>query len=359
MILFRFVFREVLKSGFGVFALLFIISLGGGVYNAVMNNVNFNLPLFPLLQAELLQGPAYALYVLPFAALFATVLFLSRLYSTNEFHAMLSTGVFSGRIYLPIFVFSLLLCFAGLFIGERLEPAAYRERDLIYDRLGYRRLILQEERVFLRVSKGTFLYFKYANLEKNRFTGVCIVDVSPYTGEIKKVFFGQAASLVADDEMKLEGVEAYFLDDGKVVWKGRFDTLGFLLPYTLEEIYKLQKANLSYHLSGFKLIEEVENLKSAGADATALEFRVHRRFALYITPFVFTLFAVPLSLLLARKGFSASLAGALGVSLLYYVLTSDAALLAKYSVLSPVLAAWGVPLLFLLLSPLLYLFSQR
>jgi lipopolysaccharide export system permease protein len=81
--------------------------------------------------------PLILLFAVPFGALVGSLMAVARLSSDNEILALQACGVSLKRIFIPLFILSILLSLLSFFVNDYLIPASYLEHKKLYNKILY------------------------------------------------------------------------------------------------------------------------------------------------------------------------------------------------------------------------------
>ena len=99
----------------------------------------------------------------------------------------------------------------------------------------------------------------------------------------------------------------------------------------------------------------IRDLQQSGFDVVRLRVQLHKKFSFPLITLVMAVLAVPFSLSAARKGAITGVAVAVGIAVVYTVVSRLFEAMGNISQLPPVLAAWSPDLIFALVGAYLIL----
>jgi lipopolysaccharide export system permease protein len=328
--------------------------------------------------------PSFLIYTIPISFLIGVLVAFTRLSSDSEITAMKASGLSLFTLMRPVASLALVTCLVTMAITLYLFP---------WGNLNLKRLLFDAARTKLTagIEEKTFY---------NQFHGLILyVDrVSTETGEMEGVFISETGPGLADgageDEGAVEGggdgggggaggagraveeTNVFFAESAFFVSiAGQFDAVGeepggsLYLRLNNGTIHRKSARNDSYHIADFstyllgldipestsadflsrtnrelypdELVRKVGVVKARGEDPAPYIIDLHKRFALPTSVFVFSLLGLPLGIQRVRTARFTGFSIAMGVVLIYYVLSTALEALGEGGVLNPVAAVWG------------------
>jgi lipopolysaccharide export system permease protein len=95
------------------------------------------IPLGDVLLIIFYAFPLILLFAVPFGALVGSLMAVARLSSDNEILALQACGVSLRRIFMPLFILSIVLSMLSFFVNDYLIPASYLEHKKLYNKILY------------------------------------------------------------------------------------------------------------------------------------------------------------------------------------------------------------------------------
>jgi len=283
----------------------------------------------------------------PFSILMATLLTLGLLSRNSEITAMRGCGISLPRIALPMLVLGLAASLLLLVNAERVIPKSYERMEYI-------------ERVAIR-KQGIHAVFKRNNIwfrSDNMILQAQLFD--PPTRTLKGVVIWALDSSM-NPLSRIDAEEARF-QDGRwtLVHPERKDfsktlgqparkaeTMEVPLNLKIDDLRLLDNNadNLSYR----KLKEYADNLRSGGYQAYRYEAMMHAKLSAPFAAFVMVILGIPFALRNSRSGGVALGIGAsIAIGFAYFVANAILLSYGRSGVLSPLVAAWGANIIFVL-----------
>jgi len=101
------------------------------------NILSKKIPLGDVLLIIFYAFPLILLFAVPFGALVGALMAIARLASDNEILALQACGVSLKRIFIPLFILSIILSMLSFFVNDYLIPASYLEHKKLYNKILY------------------------------------------------------------------------------------------------------------------------------------------------------------------------------------------------------------------------------
>lgn len=360
----RYIFREIaVPMGLGLFVFTFVLLMGRSQKLLEMV-INKGVPFFEMVRLFLTLLPAFLVLTVPVAFLLGVLLGFGRLSAESELIAFKSCGISLPVMMKPVLGLALCASLAVALLTLLVEPranAAFRRQALqmVEDRasLGIRPQVFNDD------FSGLVLYASAVDDESGRMTGVFIADER--TGTIPATVFAEQGEIRTSPGehvlfLQLRNGSIHRREGGE---DDVYQVIGFssyVLRIDLDQEGGGGKAFAVRRESEMTLGELQEARRAAGEskEGRALAAAFHKRFVLATTPLLFALVGAPLGIRSHRSGRGIGFAVALGIFLLFYVMTA----LAKTLVVQlglPVLLVWLPVAVFLGLGVMLLRFAAR
>jgi lipopolysaccharide export LptBFGC system permease protein LptF len=318
---------------------MLVLSLPGAAVSAVNKLAGVDatvlLSFLPFLLANLLP------YLLPLGFLLALVVTYGRLSADNEWTAIRMAGIHPLNILLPALPLCLGLVGLSFWFCAEGQPLVRQLQD--------RTAISALRRTITNLSPGrTELHLGKFSLiagarEGNDFLQA-VIHVPALNGRpaetlaARRVRFG-----FAGDDMLVQ------LERARII-HGQLDVTNENPTFRLD-LKDLQKqSNKNYNALRYRtsseIVKELRTGKVEPKQASVMLFEIHERGSLASIYLVYLFLGLPLGLILGRGKQLGALALAVGIALLYYVLTMRLGQeLARAHLLPPILCAWAVNVL--------------
>jgi lipopolysaccharide export system permease protein len=339
----------------GLIGFTFIL-LTGRIVQLTELFVNKGVPLGYILRLLYLLLPTFMVLTIPMATLLSVLLAFNRLSSDNEITALKASGVSLYQMIPPVLVFAFTTYAVTIFLSLYSVPWANEgSRALLYEVASSKANAGVREKVFNDDFEGLVFY---------------VEEIKPRTLAWEKVF-------ISDSRNPAE-VLTIIAREGEVLSDP--GTLAITLRLKRGAIHKLGKEpdayqkidfntyDLRLHLkTGLKekkteekhpadmtlaeLSRAIQALQAKGSAAKIQWVKVHEKFSIPFACLVFGLIGIPLGLQsrVARGGKFQGFAWAIGVLLVYYLLTNAGTSLAERGVVLLEVGMWSANAIFLTL----------
>ena len=298
--------------------------------------------------------PAIVVLTLPIAVLMATLFSVGGLSKSNELLAMRSSGLSLWRIALPLLGWGLALSLVLLVFAEVVVPRTEQERSDI--------LNLEIEKK--QSDRRTIAYHVYVQGQDHR-----IFRLERYDIEQRR---GWAVLVQAIEDARvlwtIRANEMQWVDSMWVLRNGEertfaseewipFDSLA--RPDWKETPGDLSQRDRAPENMGYRELREyIQVVERSGRDASKERFRLQFKLALPFMCFIIVMVGVPIASSPKRAGVAFSFGVAAGIAIVYIFLLRVMESLGNKGDLPPMLAAWSMNGVFLLVGLGLF-FSAR
>jgi lipopolysaccharide export system permease protein len=354
--LYRYLIKELLPSFLlGLMGFTFIL-LTGRILQLTELFVNKGVPLGYILRLLYFLLPSFLVLTIPMATLLSVLLAFNRLSSDNEITALKASGVSLYQMIPPVLVFAFATYAATTFFSLYSVPRANEgSRALLYEVASRKANAGVREKVFNDDFEGLVLY---------------VEEIKPRTLQWKKVFIsdsrnpGEVLTIIAREGEVLSDpntlVITLRLKQGAIHKLGKepdayqkIDFSTYDLRLHLKTGLK-EKGTEEKHPADMTLAElgrAIRTLQAKGSQAKAQWVKVHEKFSIPFACLVFGLLGVPLGVQSrgARGGKFQGFAWAIGVLLVYYLLTNAGTSLAERGVVLLEAGMWSANAIFLTL----------
>jgi len=354
--LYWYLIKELLPAFLlGLIGFTFIL-LTGRILQLTELFVNKGVPLGYILRLLYFLLPSFLVLTIPMATLLSVLLAFNRLSSDNEITALKASGVSLYQMIPPVLVFACATYTATTFLSLYSVPWANEgSRALLYEVASSKASAGIREKMFNDDFEGLVLY---------------VEEIQPRTLRWEKVFISdsrnpaQVLTIIAREGEVLSdpGTLAITLR----LKRGAIHKLG-KEPDAYEKIdfstYDLrlhlktglkEKRTEEKHPADMTLAElgrSIQALRAKGSHAKIQWVKVHEKFSIPFACLVFGLIGIPLGLQsrVARSGKFQGFAWAIGVLLVYYLLTNAGTSLAERGVVLLEAGMWSANAVFITL----------
>ena len=290
--------------------------------------------------------PAFLVFIIPMSFLVAVLFAFNRLSAESELAAMKASGVSLYRLSLPVLALALLAALSTLAVTAYIFPLGNNQLHKIVSAVARTKSVaVIQENTFNTAFDGLTLYTGSIPRGGNTIMDVFISDKRE-AGE-PTMIFARSGSFVADPEGKaltLKLANGTVHSANEVSGEYRlisFNTYDFIVP--LQGVTGARttasKSNRELYLG--ELLTRIKKRGAEGVNPAPYIIDLHKRFALPASVFVFALLGVPLGVQKIRTVRFTSFSVALGVMLIYYVLSTAMESLGEEGIIGPLISVWG------------------
>ena len=295
-------------------------------------------------------APSFLIYTLPISFLIGVLVAFTRLSSDSEVTAMKASGLGLGAMLRPVMLCAFFVYLITLSVTLYMFPwGNLNLKALFFDASKDRFISGLEEKTFYDRFKGMVLYVDKINARTGEMEGLFISERSGK--EESNVFFASKGVF-----SPATGRQTVYLKlaDGSIhrqTSAGRAYHLVGFSSYTLElglagqAASPAQKHNRELYTG--ELIDRADDASARGANPAPYLIDLHKRFALPASVFVFALLGLPLGIQKIRAAKFTGFSTALGVVLVYYVLSTAFEAIGEAGTINAVAAVWASDAIFL------------
>lgn len=291
--------------------------------------------------------PQYVSYVLPIAALVATLVTIGLLTRTSELTVMKACGISLYRMALPILGFSLVWSALLFALGEGVLAQANRRAESLNQeiRTGQARpLGTAADRAWLVNEDGDIYHYRRFDAERNEVEGLSVYEFTGRPWSLARRT--HAAHAAFDGHWRGRDVWSRdFAADGGDVPAPEHDAERALPAVAPPEVFssELPEAELMNYR---ELRQHVLDLRTLGFDVVALVVELHRKVSFPFVTFILTLIAVPFAVTVGPRGALYGVGAGIVLGFTYWIVLSLFGALGAAGVLLPATAAWAPNLIF-------------
>jgi len=304
---------------------------------------------FRLLEYFWYASPQFAYYVLPIAALVATLVTVGLLTRSSELTVMKACGISLYRAALPIFVISLVWSAVLFGMGESVLARANRRAQALNHeiRIGTPNTVDVMNRRWIMGKNGSIYHYLSFEPELDEFSSLSIYDFRgrPWS-LVRRTFVEHAAFTEGQAEWTGQRVWVRDLvssaDDGGALVTAESQPLPFLEPPDYFETEPPDAELMNVRELGVY----VDELSASGFDVVQLVVALHRKISFPFVTLVLTLIAVPFAVTMGPRGALYGVGVGISIACTYWIVMSVFGAIGSAGMLAPMLAAWAPNLLF-------------
>jgi LPS export ABC transporter permease LptF/LPS export ABC transporter permease LptG len=308
--------------------------------------------------AYLLNVTPYFLYnTLHLCILLAVLVTFSILHRNNEIVAMKATGISVYRVVAPVLVTAGLLS-AGLFFFDQFYlPHANKRQDALRAEIKGKpaQTYLRPDRQWIFGQSSDIYYYQFFDSDRDQFAGVAAFQFDPRTFEVTRRIYATRSHWEPDLKRWIfeQGWDRS-LHGSAIANFQEFEVATFPQFSEPPEYFK-KEVKQSSEMSYVELERYIHDLQQSGFDVVHLRVQLQKKLAFPLITFVMAMLAVPFALNSGRRGNLAAAASAVGIAVVYLVVSGLFEALGNLSQLPAPLAAWSPDIIFALIGGYLLL----
>jgi LPS export ABC transporter permease LptG/LPS export ABC transporter permease LptF len=304
--------------------------------------------------------PQYFYYIIPMAALVATLVVLGLLTKNSELIVMRACGVSIYRSSVPLLVFAVLSSVVLFELQEHVLAESNRRAEAL--RHVMRGFPAQTfgvlDRRWMIGTGGEIYHYEYFDPRGNRFSRLSIFRVDPSAWRLTSLTYAKDVSL---GPQKTPGEAATIPWQARDGWTRQFSTLvrkrvsreavGYApfgetpLPLESPGYFKSDEPEADRMTYG-ELKRFIEQLQASGFHVVPYMVQLQRKVAFPFVTVIMTLLAVPFAVTTGRRGALYGIGLGIVLSIGYWTMLSVFGAIGAGGLISPMLAAWAPNILF-------------
>jgi LPS export ABC transporter permease LptF/LPS export ABC transporter permease LptG len=295
-----------------------------------------------------------AAYVIVLLAVLITFGLMSR---SNEITAIKATGTSIYRIVSPVLVAATFLA-VGLFLADQFYlPHANKRQEALHNQIKGKpaQTYLRPDRKWIFGQHNDIYYYQFFDPDRDQFANLTVFRLDP-------AHFVITQRIHADRAHWAENLHRWIYEQG---WQRLLEGTAIADYHTFEvATFAELSENPSYFKKEVKQYSEmnyeelrqyIRDLQQSGFDVVRLRVQLHKKLSYPLITLIMAVLAIPFSLTSAKKGAVTGVATAVGIAVVYTVVTRVFESMGDLSQLPPALAAWSPDLIFTLVGGYLIL----
>ncbi len=299
--------------------------------------------------------PSMVYLIAPLSVLIAVLVVFGGLNRSNELTAMKATGISLYRVVVPILAIASVLAVSLFVFDETYIPGANRRQEALRATIKGRpaqTFLRPDEKWIFGIEKpgepSHIFYYQFFDPDTDRFANISVFTFRPGTFQLQKRLFAASAAWDAGSHRWVfrNGWERTFSGDEIASYTTFAVTSAS--GVTEQPSYFKKDPRQSSEMSFAELSRYIHDLRQSGFDTMRLRVQLNHKLAYPLITLVMAVLAVPFALSMGRSGSLAGIAVAIGVAIVYWVVSSTLEAMGNVNMLPAVLAAWSPDLLFAL-----------
>jgi LPS export ABC transporter permease LptF/LPS export ABC transporter permease LptG len=312
-----------------------------------------------LVVAEYLLNVApYLLYsVAPLIVLLAVLITFGLMQRSNEITAAKATGISIYRIVTPVLVAALLLA-VGLFFADQFYlPHTNKRQEALHNQIKGRpaQTYLRPDRKWIFGQNHDIYYYQFFDPDRDQFAGITVFRIEPSSFAITQRVHAERAHWADNlnrwvyEQGWQRTLHGPAIADYHSFDVATFSELAEPPAYFKKEVKQYSEMNYQ------ELRRYIRDLQQSGFDVVRLRVQLHKKLSYPLITLVMAVLAVPFALSTGKKGAVTGVAVAVGIAVVYTVVSRLFEAMGDLSQLPPALAAWSPDLIFSLVGGYLIL----
>lgn len=305
----RYLLGEMVLPFVGGILLIVVMLVGNTLFPLIQTIVQNNIPLLVVAKLVVFNIPTLLTLTLPPAVAVASAWAVNRLARDSEITAIRMAGVSVRRLFAPIFVVGVLASLAAFWVGDRVAPRAYHEKQKTENQM----MLYALQASPAVAANKVFTYQNYefhireirkdpsGAADKLQLNGVTIF-INPASSDAFPVLITAQGASYAHDIWTLKDVVIHTLDrSGFTKIESVQPTMTLDLQVPLMGLAQ-SATETPEELTMSQLGEQMSALSHTGQDYTAVAVNYYMKLSLPFICLAFALAAPPLALRFARAG---------------------------------------------------------
>jgi LPS export ABC transporter permease LptG/LPS export ABC transporter permease LptF len=347
----------VVREFLGIFLLVlsgFVMLMLVFTFFELMGDILRNHIAITLIGEYLLNFTPDLLYqITPLAVLISVLVTFGVLNRNSEIIAMKACGISIYRLVIPIVSIAAILSISLFLFDQFYLPQANRRQEALHNIIKGRppQTVLHPEQNWIfgephPGEPGRIFYYQFFDYERSEFSNLSIFEFDPATFALSRRIF--AARATWDEEAGAwsftngwqRNISAANVTEYRPFLKTAFAEIHEDPSYFRKE--KLQSQEMNFG----QLDEYIGDLQQSGFDTMRLKVELWHKLAYPLMTVIMAVLAIPFALSMGRRSSLTGVAMAIGVTLVYIVITDLFEGLGNVNYLPAMMAAWSSDVLF-------------
>ncbi len=313
---------------------------------------------FTVVAEYLLNVAPYLLYsVAPLIMLLAVLITFGLMNRSNEITAIKATGTSIYRTVTPVLIVAAILS-AGLFFADQFYlPLTNTRQEALHNQIKGKppQTYLRPDRKWIFGQHNDIYYYQFFDTDRDQFANVTIFQIDPASFSIAERIHALRAHWADNmDRWVFEqgwerSLRGSAIENFRTFDVSTFPELSESPSYFKKEVKQYSEMNYE------ELHRYIRDLQQSGFDVVRLRVQLNKKLSFPLITLIMAVLAVPFSLSAAKKGAITGVAVAVGIAVVYTVVSRLFEAMGDLSQLPPALAAWSPDLIFALVGTYLVL----
>jgi LPS export ABC transporter permease LptF/LPS export ABC transporter permease LptG len=306
----------------------------------------------------LLNVSPYLLYsVAPLIMLLAVLITFGLMNRSNEITAIKATGTSVYRIVTPVLAAAAVLS-AGLFFADQFYlPHTNKRQEALHNQIKGKppQTYLRPDRRWIFGQHNDIYYYQFFDADRDQFANLTIFQIDPASFAITQRIHAERAHWAENmGRWIFEQGWQRSLRSAAIAGYRTFDVSTF--PELSEAPSYFKKEVKQYSEMNYEELRRyIRDLQESGFDVVRLRVQLNQKLSYPLITLIMAGLTVPFSLSTAKKGAITGVAVAVGIAVVYTIVSRLSEAMGDISLLPPALAAWSPDLIFALVGAYLIL----
>ena len=350
-ILDNYILREFIAYLGMVLATFIVLTLVFTFFELLGDIIKNRVPVVTVGQYLLNFVPAVTYLMAPLSVLVAVLVTFGLMQKSNELTAMKATGISIYRAVIPVVAIAAVVSVALFLFDQFYLPYANKRQDALRNTIKGKpaQTYLQPDRKWIFGEHNSIYYYSFFDPDRNRFANVSVFEFVPGSFQIKKRIY--ATRVHWDEDLNKwifeQGWSRSFRGDAiegfRTFEVATFEELSENPQYFKKEVKQSSEMNFG------ELRRYIDDLQQSGFDVVRLRVQLQKKIAFPLITLVMALLAVPFALSSAKRGALTGVATAIGIAVVYWIVSGLFEAMGNVNQLPAILAAWSPDIIFVLL----------
>jgi len=346
-----FLYLGMILSSFVVLLLVFTLF-------ELLGDILRNQTPFLVVAEYLLNVAPYLLYsVAPLIMLLAVLITFGLMNRANEITAIKATGTSIYRIVTPVLVAAAFLA-SGLFFADQFYlPHTNKRQEALHNQIKGKpaQTYLRPDRKWIFGQHHDIYYYQFFDPDRDQFANVTIFQIDPASFSITQRVHADRAHWADNlnrwifEQGWQRTLRGPAIADFRTFEVSTFPEVSEVPSYFKKEVKQYSEMNYE------ELRRYIHDLQQSGFDVVHLRVQLNKKLSFPLITLIMAVIAVPFSLSPAKKGAITGVAVAVGIAVVYTIVSRLFESMGDVSQLPPALAAWSPDLIFALVGAYLIL----
>jgi LPS export ABC transporter permease LptF/LPS export ABC transporter permease LptG len=306
----------------------------------------------------LLNVSPYLIYsVAPLIMLLAVLITFGLMNRSNEITAIKATGTSVYRIVTPVLAAAAVLS-AGLFFADQFYlPHTNKRQEALHNQIKGKppQTYLRPDRRWIFGQHNDIYYYQFFDADRDQFANLTIFQIDPASFSITQRIHAERAHWAGNmgrwiyEQGWQRSLHSAAIGGYRTFDVSTFPELSEAPSYFKKEVKQYSEMNYE------ELRRYIRDLQQSGFDVVRLRVELNKKLSYPLITLIMAALAVPFSLSAAKKGAITGVAVAVGIAVVYTIVSRLSEAMGDISLLPPALAAWSPDLIFALVGAYLIL----